>query len=65
VRQALKTLPWVEYDTIQADVTTHRVQFALKDKDKFDLGAIKNALKDVNFPEANLISGPGAEPAKK
>jgi hypothetical protein len=39
-------------------VTTHRIRFGVKDPEQFDLEALKKALADVNFSEANLISGP-------
>jgi phosphotransferase system IIB component len=58
VRQALDTLPWVEHTSVDADVTTHRVRFGVKDPEKFDIEALKKALADVNFSESSLISGP-------
>lgn len=70
---ALATLPWVEQDSITADVGTHLVTFAIKDKSKFNMEQVKEALKKQDFPEVELISGPdspapakteGAKPAK-
>jgi hypothetical protein len=66
VRKALETLPWVEQSSITADVGTHLVTFVVKDKSKFDMERVTEALREQHFPEVELISGPGkTAPAKK
>jgi hypothetical protein len=66
VREALATLPWVEQDSITADVHTHLATFGIKDKNKFNLEQVKKALQGQQFPEVELISGPDTtRPAKK
>jgi hypothetical protein len=66
VRRALETLPWVEHDSITADVGTRIVTFVVKDKSKFNLEQVREALKEQQFPKVELISGPDtAAPAKK
>jgi hypothetical protein len=66
VRTALATLPWVEQDSITADVGTRIVTFAVKDKSKFNLEQVREALKEQQFPKVELISGPDrTAPEKK
>jgi hypothetical protein len=66
VRAALATLPWVEQDSITADVATRMVTFAVKDKSKFNMEQVKEALKEQHYSEVELISGPDTSgPAKK
>jgi hypothetical protein len=66
VRAALATLPWVEQDSITANVGTRIVTFAVKDKSKFDMEQVKEALEQQHYSEVELISGPGpSAPAKK
>ena len=59
--EALKSLPWVDPNSIKADAKTHRAKFAVKDKSKFNLDEIKTALaaKDEKYATVKLISGPG------
>jgi hypothetical protein len=64
VRAALATLPWVEQDSIDADIKTHKVTFNVKDKDKFEFEQLKDALKEQDFNDVELISGPGKAPTK-
>jgi hypothetical protein len=56
VRKALATLPWVEQETIQTDVSTREVRFNLKDKTAWSEEQVKQALKDKNFPEVTVKS---------
>ena len=66
MREALATLPWVEQDSIKADVGTHIATFAVKDSSKFEMTQVQEALKEQQFPEVELISGPEKSgPAKK
>ena len=58
MQAALKTLPWVEPDSIQADVPAREVKFTVKDKQEFDLQAVKDALAKENFHAVTLKSGP-------
>lgn len=66
MRAALATLPWVEQGSITADVGTHLATFGVKDKSKFNMEQVKEALKEQQFPEVELIAGPETSaPAKK
>jgi hypothetical protein len=66
VRAALATLPWVEQGSITVDVGTHLATFAVKDRSKFNMEQMKKALKEQQFPEVELISGPETSaPARK
>jgi hypothetical protein len=58
VQAALKTLPWVEPDTIRVDVPAREVKFTVKDKQEFSLQAVKDALARENFNDVTLKSGP-------
>jgi hypothetical protein len=59
VRDALKTLQFVEKDQpIDADVKTQQVIFTVTDKQKFDPGKVKEALKAEGFPDAEVLAGP-------
>jgi hypothetical protein len=58
VRAALKTLPWVEQDTVKADVYNRKVTFGVTDPGEFDEKALKDALGAQNFHEVTVKSGP-------
>jgi hypothetical protein len=58
VRAALGTLPWVEQDSITANVPTRIVTFDVKDKSKFNMEQVKDALKEKGYSNVELISGP-------
>jgi hypothetical protein len=58
VRAALATLPWVEQDTIQLDIPKREVSFGLKDKDRFDANAVKQALSETGLGGAEVRAGP-------
>jgi hypothetical protein len=59
VRGALSTLPWVEKDTIKGDTDRQQVRFAVKDKESFDLAAVKKAIEGkTNFKVGKVVSGP-------
>ena len=58
MRAALRTLPWVEQDSIVVDVPHKKVTFNVKDKNQFDLQQVEEALKKRNFKGCDLISGP-------
>lgn len=40
------------------DFKTRELRFALKDKDRFDADAVKNALAAQRFANVELLSGP-------
>lgn len=63
MRDALKTLPWVEQGSIQTDVSKREVRFDLKDKTAFREEEVSKALKDQGFREMTVRSGPPAPPA--
>jgi hypothetical protein len=58
VQAALKTLPWVEKDTIKVNVSAHEVKFGVTDRGKFDAKAVKDALANEGFNEVTVRSGP-------
>jgi hypothetical protein len=58
VRKALATLPWVEQDSVEANVSRHEVRFNLKDKKAFDEAAVQEALKGQRFPEVTVKTAP-------
>jgi hypothetical protein len=58
VRKALEPLQFVEKDTIMVDVKTQRVVFTVTAKRQFKDQQVTNALKDVGFPNAKVLSGP-------
>jgi hypothetical protein len=58
VEGALRSLPWVDKDSVKADITTHRVKFRVTDKGKYNLDEIKKALP-ARFQEVKPIAGPG------
>jgi hypothetical protein len=58
VRSALSTLPWVEGDSIKANVSIRQVKFTLKEKDKFDLEKIKEVLKTKGYSDVTVLTGP-------
>jgi hypothetical protein len=58
VRKALGTLPWVEQATIETDVNKRQVRFNLTQKDAFDEGAVKEALRAQGFAQADVRARP-------
>jgi hypothetical protein len=58
VREALATLPWVEQESVKADVPSRKVTFAVKDVHKFSFEEVKEALKQQDFNDVELISAP-------
>jgi hypothetical protein len=58
VRTALGTLPWVEQGTIQTDVNTREVRFAVKDAGQFNEGAVRKALQAQGFAEVVVKAAP-------
>jgi hypothetical protein len=59
VRSALGTLPWVEQDSIIPDVKRQQVTFGIKDKKRFDLAQLKQAIEgQTSFKLGEVLSGP-------
>jgi hypothetical protein len=58
VREALTTLPWVESDTIVTNGKTRQVKFTVKDRTKFDLEEVKQALGSRYADGARVMTGP-------
>ena len=58
MRAALGTLPWVEHDSIQADIKRQEVRFNLKDKSQFNADAVKKALATQRFANVTVKSAP-------
>jgi len=57
-REALATLPWVEQDSITAYVPSRMVTFSVKDKHRFNMEQVKEALKGRGYFEVELVSCP-------
>jgi hypothetical protein len=62
VREALATLPWVEQGSINADVPSRKVTFNVKDAASFDFEKVKDALKEQNFDDVEMVSAPKPAP---
>jgi len=59
VRSALKDLQFVDHDKpVSADIKTQKVIFTVNDKKKFDVSKLKEALKKVGYPKAEVLEGP-------
>jgi hypothetical protein len=58
VEAALQSLPWVDKDTVKADVSTQQVKFKVSDKSKFSLDEVKKALPP-KYQEVKVLAGPG------
>jgi hypothetical protein len=58
VQAALAALPWVESDTIKPNRDKRQVKFTVKDPKRFDLDAVKKALTEKGYDEANVLTGP-------
>ena len=57
-KKALKTLPWVDQDSAKYDTVKREVRFKLKDKDKADEAALREAFKAQDFPEMTVKAMP-------
>ncbi len=58
MRNALGTLPWVEKETIEPDVSRQQVRFAVKDKQQFNLDEVKDVISKEGFEVGKVLSGP-------
>jgi hypothetical protein len=58
VRKALATLPWVEQSSIHPVVARREVSFKLTERSAWNEEAVRQALKDANFPEMTVKSLP-------
>jgi hypothetical protein len=58
VSAALTALPWVESDTIKADGKKRQVKFTVKDRAKFNMDEIKQALGSRYNYGVKLLAGP-------
>jgi hypothetical protein len=58
VSKALTTLPWVEAETIQADRKTRQVKFTVKDRTKFNMDEVTQALGDRYGDGVRVLTGP-------
>ena len=55
---ALATLPWVESATIQTDAKKRQVKFVVKDRAKFNMDEISDALGPRYNYGVKLLTGP-------
>ena len=59
MRKALSTLPWVEQASIKPDTTKQRVRFSVKEKKRFNLDEIKEAIEgNTPFKVGKQLQGP-------
>ena len=55
---ALTTLPWVEPDTIAIDSKKRQVKFTVKDRAKFNMDEVKQALGSRYSDGVKILTGP-------
>jgi hypothetical protein len=59
VTTVLKSLPWVEKDSIKPDIGKQQVTFAVKDKQSFKLEEVRKAIDgQTEYRVGRVISGP-------
>ena len=58
MRKALESLPWVEKGSVRPDTRTQRVRFAVTDKSRFDLDAVRSVIKQQGFRVGRVLAGP-------
>ena len=59
MRKALSSLPWVDRDSIKPDTSNQQVTFGFKNKDDFDLDAVKKAIEGkTEFTVGKVVEGP-------
>jgi hypothetical protein len=58
VSAALTTLPWVESDSIKTDAKKRQAMFTVKDRAKFNLDELKQALGDRYSDGVKVLAGP-------
>ncbi|MBI3824031.1 MAG: hypothetical protein HY289_15290 [Planctomycetes bacterium] len=56
--KALKTLPWVEQESIKMDTNKHEVSFKLTKRSDWNETELRKALKDNAFPEMTVKAMP-------
>ncbi len=62
-KKALSGLPWVDQNSVSADVTTQKVTFGVSDMSKFDEKQLSEAFRGVNFNQITVVSRPKAPAA--
>ena len=55
----MRSLPFVEPDSIRASLKSHRVLFRTKKDHAFDLPAVTKALRDAGYDKVEVVSEPG------
>jgi hypothetical protein len=58
VRTALGSLPWVDKDSIDTDVTTKLVAFNTTDTSRYSEQDLRQALRDEGYPVVHVKRGP-------
>jgi hypothetical protein len=58
VATALAALPWVEAQSIVADRKTQQAKFTVKDRTRFDIEKVKDAVRNAGYPGTKLLTGP-------
>lgn len=58
VRAAVKTLPFVESDSIRTSLAARKVLFRTKKDQPFDLPAARKALADAGYDKAEVVTEP-------
>ena len=57
-KQALASLPWVDQKNVQADITRQEVHFGVTDMSQFNETDLKDAFKNKDFPNVEVLSKP-------
>jgi hypothetical protein len=58
VSEALASLPWVETRSIVADRKTRQAKFTVTDRNKFDIEAVKDVVRNAGYPGTKLLTPP-------
>ena len=54
----MKTLPFVEPDSVRSSLSSRKVLFRTKKNQSFDLPATKKALADAGYDKAEVVTEP-------
>jgi hypothetical protein len=58
VSSSLTTVPWIDSDTIKADGKLRQVKFTVKDRAKFNLEEVKQAIGSRYASGLVVLTGP-------
>lgn len=58
VRAALRSLPFIEPDSVRPSLASRQVMFTVKKGQKFDLRATREALGKAGYDKVEVVSEP-------